>query len=375
MSGMMLKETHASFEMGTGYGALDSKGVKNGGMVLGAAFTYFYGYDLGVRKLAEFIDHINRLFFAAHICIGYTIGIEDVSMVMRHFYRNGEQRIPDRLWEADGGGEPRRVGEGLSESDDSGALRSSQRRNWSHQRGLLHSSLENLPEVYFTEASRHGLTYDPLNWQRPSSGKSPRASTRKCWTSPSNSKGTSNAMNIAVISWARAKKDNIQQMSGAYGQITVNNYRPISGYSVGRPQTQYPKGDYSGEALGFAVDSYAEGLSPTHYFLASAAGRRASINSSTGAIQKSGYLEHKLKRATENLVIDERRYLKNVRTGKVLSTMIGDDGLRPFHPRGPDNMDGLRISLQPFFFGHTCVHGVTLHDECRQWEKWKAERR
>jgi DNA-directed RNA polymerase beta' subunit len=350
------------------YGALDSKGVKNGGMVLGAAFTYFYGYDLGVRKLAEFIDHINRLFFAAHICIGYTIGIEDVSMVMRHFYRNGEQRIPDRLWKQTEVENPEEwekvsVNQMIQELYEVASA----------EIGLINEafftrSLENLPEVYFTEASRHGLTYDPLNWAETVIGKITSRFDKEVLELTIELQGTSNAMNIAVISGARAKKDNIQQMSGAYGQITVNNYRPISGYSVGRPQTQYPKGDYSGEAFGFAVDSYAEGLSPTHYFLASAAGRRASINSSTGAIQKSGYLEHKLKRATENLVIDERRYLKNVRTGKVLSTMIGDDGLRPFHPRGPDNMDGLRISLQPFFFGHTCVHDVTLHDECRQCE-------
>jgi len=348
------------------YGALDKNGVKNGGMVLGPAFTYLYGYHLGVRKLAEFIDHINRLFFAAHICIGYSIGITDVSMVMRHYYRNGEELIPDRLWGKTKVGNPEEwekvsvnkvIQEVYDEANEEIRL---------INEAFFTRSLENLPDEYFTDKSRHWLTYDPLAWAEMVIGDVTSKFDKRVLELTENLQGTSNAMNIAVISGARAGRDNIQQMSGAYGQITVNNYRPISGFGVGRPQSQYSKADYSGEAFGFAVDSYAEGLSPTHYFLASAAGRRASINSSTGAIQKSGYLEHKLKRAAENLIIDERRFLKNARTGRVLSPMIGDDGLRPFHPRGPDNMNGLRISLQPFFFDHYCVHEKTLHDDCRE---------
>ena len=62
------------------HGTLDAKGVKNGSMVLGAAFIYHFDYELGIRKLADFIDHVNRLFFAAHLYVGYTIGIEDVSL-------------------------------------------------------------------------------------------------------------------------------------------------------------------------------------------------------------------------------------------------------------------------------------------------------
>ena len=42
------------------HGTLDAKGVKNGSMVLGAAFVYHFNYELGIRMLADFIDHINR---------------------------------------------------------------------------------------------------------------------------------------------------------------------------------------------------------------------------------------------------------------------------------------------------------------------------
>ena len=46
--------------------------------------------ELGIRKLAEFIDHINRLFFAAHLYVGYTIGIEDISFESNVAYRHRE---------------------------------------------------------------------------------------------------------------------------------------------------------------------------------------------------------------------------------------------------------------------------------------------
>ena len=59
-------------------------------MVLAAAFIYHFDYELGIRKLAEFIDHINRLFFAAHLYVGYTIGIEDISFESNVAYRHRE---------------------------------------------------------------------------------------------------------------------------------------------------------------------------------------------------------------------------------------------------------------------------------------------
>ena len=41
--------------------------------------------------------------------------------------------------------------------------------------------------------------------------------------------GTANQMNIAVVSGARAKNLNIQQMSGAYGQVSIGGTRLMSG--------------------------------------------------------------------------------------------------------------------------------------------------
>ena len=67
------------------HGTLRRQGCKEWLYGFGAAFIYHFNYELGIRKLADFIDHINRLFFAAHLYVGYTIGIEDVSLTTPEF--------------------------------------------------------------------------------------------------------------------------------------------------------------------------------------------------------------------------------------------------------------------------------------------------
>jgi DNA-directed RNA polymerase subunit A' len=317
------------------YGTLDGKGVKNGSMVLGAAFVYHFNYALGIRKLAEFIDHINRLFFAAHLYVGYTIGIEDISLHDPEYSRQ-KKFLYD-------------------ETNDEIELITA---------AFFNRTLEELPDKYFETYSRHWITYDPLGWAELTVARITRKFDKKIIALTKKEQGTANAMNIAVVSRARATDENIQQMSGAYGQVTVGGNRLMSGIQIGRLLPHFKPGDYSGAAFGFASNSYAEGLSPEEYFMASIAGRRSMMESSMGAIQDSGYLSHRLKRASENLMIDERGYLVNLRLGKVLSLGIGEDGLQPFHARGPDNPDGFSLSLQSHFISHLCNHGITLEDEC-----------
>jgi DNA-directed RNA polymerase subunit A' len=316
-------------------GTLDAKGVKNGSMVLGAAFIYHFNYELGIRKLAEFIDHINRLFFAAHLYVGYTIGIEDISLSTPEFLEKKTQLYNEA-------------------SEKIEVI----------TKAFFNKTLDELPEEYFDEFSRHWLTYDPYGWMEFTISKVTEDFDDEIIKLTKELQGTANQMNIAVVSGARAKNLNIQQMSGAYGQVRVGGTRLLSGAKVGRLLSHYKEGDYSGEAFAFTPDSYADGFRPEHYFLASIAGRRSNMESSMGAIQDSGYLEHRLKRACENLMIDERGYLVNLRLGKILSFQTGEDGLQPFHARGPDNKNGYSLSLQPLFLGHVCKHNKTLFDKC-----------
>ena len=350
------------------HGTLDAKGVKNGSMVLGAAFVYHFNYELGIRKLAEFIDHVNRLFFAAHLYVGYTIGIEDVSFESNATYKHKEtgEEISIGMFE-------QLVREGKSAGFERYNETKEEKKKLydeaNEKIGILteaffNKTLEELPDEYFEENSRHWLSYDPLGWMELQVAEITGEFDKEVTNLTKKTQGTANQMNIAVVSGARAKNLNIQQMSGAYGQVSIGGSRLMSGNKVGRLLPHFKEGDYSGAAFGFAEQAYSEGLSPENYFLASAAGRRSSMESSMGAIQDSGYLEHRVKRASENLMIDDRGYLVNMRLGKVLSFQVGEDGLQPFHARGPDNPHGLSLSLQPHFLSQLCKHGNTLGDHC-----------
>ena len=95
-------------------------------------------------------------------------------------------------------------------------------------------------------------------------------------------------------------------------------------------------------------------------------GRRVMMESSMGAIQKFVALASP-KAASENL-IDDRGYL-NTRLGKVLSLQVGEDGLQPFHARGPDNPGGTSLSFSHTFWQRS--GRITLHDECDMCQERK----
>ena len=379
-------------------GTLDKKGVANGSMVLAPAFVYHFGYELGIAELAKFIDHVNRLFFSAHLNVGYTIGIEDISLIMRHYYvcDNGEQ-IPDKDMKDVTTlvkGKPVQVihqaPSTIKNKDhvlmEEKPWKDSEGKTWV-KRGVntiidkMHTAvneelrtineaffnrtLHELPDKYFEGRTRHGITYDPLQWAEELMMSIYSKYEDEVLKLTKEMQGTSNAMNIAVVSGARANDGSILQMSGSHSQVTVGGRRIVAGTEIGRVFPHIQPGDYSGESFGFVKSSYAEGLEPMEFFSASIAGRRSMINKGSGAIQKSGYLEHILKRAAENLMVDKRGFLVDLRSKKVVSHALGSDNLRPFHPRGPDNPGGISLELQPLFMAHECVHAVSLYDTCQ----------
>lgn len=343
-------------------GTLDKKGVANGSMVLAPAFIYRFGYELGIAELAKFIDHVNRLFFSAHLNVGYTIGIEDISLIMRYCYIDGDSVIPDRL----ATDEQKKALEKVPVNDIiDGWYETVNEELRTINEAFFNRTLHELPDKYFKDKSRHWLTYDPLQWAELVMNDITQDYDKKVLALTKEMQGTSNAMNIAVVSGARANDGSIQQMSGSHSQVTVGGRRIVAGTEIGRLFPHIQKGDYSGASFGFVKSSYAEGLEPMEFFSASMAGRRSMINKGSGAIQKSGYLEHVLKRAAENLMIDKRGYLVDLRSKKVVSHAIGGDNLRPFHPRGPGNKEGISLELQPLFLEYECVHAISLHDTCQ----------
>ena len=62
----------------------------------------------------------------------------------------------------------------------------------------------------------------------------------------------------------------------------------------------------------------------------------------------------------------------NLRTNRIVSPIVGEDGLKPFHIRGGDdkrtNGKGHILTLQPLYFDFKCKH-VHLADECDECVK------
>ena len=91
-----------------------------------------------------------------------------------------------------------------------------------------------LDDEYFEQLSRHWVTYDPQGWMELVVAEITKEFDDKIIELAKELQGTANQMAIAVVSGARAKNLNIQQMSGSYGQITVGGNRLMSGCKIGR---------------------------------------------------------------------------------------------------------------------------------------------
>jgi DNA-directed RNA polymerase subunit A" len=154
-------------------------------------------------------------------------------------------------------------------------------------------------------------------------------------------------------------------MAGSYGRVRVGASRITYGITPRRALPHYPM-TMNGEQLpllhprhtGFVKSGYSKGMQPDEYWFTSTAGIRSTIESGQGNIAKSGYLERKMIKALESCVVNKRRQVVNVRTGRVISPLVGDDGLAPYHIRGQSdvNTDGYSITLQPLLFEFTCKH-------------------
>ena len=161
-------------------------------------------------------------------------------------------------------------------------------------------------------------------------------------------------------------------MTGAFGQVRLGKRRVTHGIATDRVLSHYPPGSLNPKHRGLVRSSYAAGMQPDEYFLTSMAGRRAIVESGQGNIAESGYLERKMIKALESCVVNQRRQVVNLRTGRIISPIVGDDGLAPNHIRGADsnvNEDGLVITLQPMFFEFECKHGLSLMDSCENCKK------
>ena len=321
-------------------GTLEKSAFGEGGASIAPSFIYHEGYEAGQEKLVEFIEMATRLGFAAHRIIGYTMGVDDVS-------EPEVQGKIDELYE--------KCAQKIYNIDQ--AYANGQLTNYVRQ---------NTPEKMVTALS------DPLGYIEDQVVKFTSEFEDGLLRPIEEHQGSGNPMQIAVRSKARGKDMNIRQMTGAFGQVRLGPRRVTFGLEPDRVLAHFPKGTLNPKHRGLTRGSYAKGMQPTEYFMTSIAGRRAIIESGQGNIAQSGYLERKMIKALESCVVNQRRQVVNLRTGRVISPVVGDDGLAPYHIRGADNnvnKDGYTITLQPLFFEFQCKHGLSLMESCEKCKK------
>ncbi len=313
-------------------GVLDDQffGTKSG--VLASAFVYRFGWDEGHQQLARMTNILSRVVFAAHIEYGFSLGISDISFKDRPgFYEALDEKF-------------RETSEKIGEIEHL----------------FREKRLDEIEGLDLKVALK-----EPMQAKEAIISELVSEYEGFCLDKVKGVQESTNAMNITLNSGGRGNPGQLQQMTGTFGQQRLNGPgRPKHGVNHDRTLPHFRRGEFTGESQGLINTCYARGHSPAGFWFASTAGIRSTMESSQGGIQKSGYMEHRMKRAMENLMVDDQRRIMDIRSDTVVSYSVGADNLRPFHARGPDNKDGISFSLDPFLLDIKCEHGVVLKDKC-----------
>ena len=329
-------------------GTLEKDSFGEGGSSLAPPFIYHEGYEAGQAKLTEYIEMVTRLGYAGHRVIGYTMGVSDVGL----FSSDSEGNRPELAEELNTLYDKYATQlQGMTESwwnkDYAKYAETSQEKI-----DAIVSPADFLEEKIVDTASEYeDLMLDPIE----------------------DAQGSGNSMQIAVRSKARGKDSNVRQMGGSFGIALVGGKRITHGINPFRPLAHFPLVRDDGEQLpsahpahmGFVQSGYSKGMQPTEYWFTSSAGRRSAVESGQGNISKSGYLERKMIKAFESVVVNDKRQVVNTRTGRVINPLVGDDGLASYHIRGSHkftNKDGHIITVQPLLFEFNCKHGKPLEN-------------
>ena len=342
-------------------GTLEKDSFGEGGSSLAPSFIYHEGYEGGQAKLVEYIEMVTRLGYAGHLIIGYTMGIDDVGLL-------GQPEVQKEL-------------------DDLYDDYSTEMTKWT--RGHRTKNYLDLA----SPEERTEAVLDPAGFINEKIVALASEYEKRILGPIEDSQGSGNPMQIAVRSKARGKDENVRQMGGSFGIVLVGGKRIVHGINSFRALPHFPLIKANGTQYdidhpihtGFVQSGYAKGMSPTEYWQTSSAGRRSTVESGQGQIATSGYLERKMIKALEPMVVNEKKQVINIRTGRIINPLIGDDGLAPYHIRGSHkdvNKSGHTLTLQPLLFEFECKHGKPLEDahtveysthgcdECSKPVKW-----
>ena len=321
-------------------GTLEKNAFGAGDGSIAPSFIYHEGYVKGQAKLTEFIEMSTRLGLAAHKLVGFTMGVADVQ----------------------GGPEARTV---IDEQYEVAAQEIKAVQDAFDNNTLSRFAVNHDEEIF--------ADTDPVGFMEEKIYNITEGFEKAILNPIQDFQGSGNPMQISVRSKARGKDSNVQQMGGSYGLVMVGGERIKYGVNSNRVLPHFPMGDTHPRYTGFVKSGYSTGMNPTEYWLTSSGGRRSAVESGMGNISKSGYLERKMIRGIESYVVDSKRRVVNLRTNRIVSPIVGDDGLKPFHIRGGDdartNGKGHILTLQPLYFDFKCKHDVYLAHDCDECSK------
>ncbi len=360
------------------------------------AFYYRFGYEEGGKQMQRFVDMLCRLGFAAHHAVGYSMGVADCGLPMEYYED---------------------IRAGYDTTSEVCKQINIDFANYNLQKYV--DSDKWLSPDYSKSEKQQILDKNPYQFRQMLIYEAQEPWEDGVAMAVSQIAGADNAMEIAVRSGGRGKELNIQQMGAAYGQVRISGVLPVRGFQskgwtsykdyeenengemvpkeiiehttiLPRNFSHYPLPGYEIEHPihnGYARNSYYTGMDPHEYFMASVAGRRSDMESSSGALQDSGYLANKVRRALESLVVDKDGKTIDLKDNSIISFRAGGDGFRAYSAKmvhrfpdgqvkddftvsGPD--EDFTIELQPYFFDFTCKHKIPLGMDCDDCVKGSA---
>jgi len=137
-----------------------------------------------------------------------------------------------------------------------------------------------------------------------------------------------NRVNYIVTSGSKGEPKNISQMSCLLAQQKVDGKRIPLGF-LDRSLPHYSRYDNGIESRGFIVNNFKDGLTPQEFFFHAMAGREGLIDTAVKTA-KSGYLQRKLIKATEDLKANHDYTVRNS-NGNVVQFVYGEDGFNPIY--------------------------------------------
>ncbi len=148
--------------------------------------------------------------------------------------------------------------------------------------------------------------------------------------------GLGNSAVVMAVSGARGSMLNLTQMAGCVGQQSVRGERIMRGYDE-RTLPHFQKGDRGSDAHGFIQHSYKGGLNPTEFFFHAIGGREGLVDTAVRTSQ-SGYLQRRMINALQDLKV---AYDGTVRTtgGRIIQFRYGEDGTDPMKSSFGDPVD------------------------------------